>query len=147
MTPILARVRRAIKEAGISQAALERAGVASQSAISAWFTREDSEPSASALGRLAEVLGLNGHWLLTGQGERRAMGSGADAVFGAGFEAGLQRAEEMIRELRATSADASGAEERRARDERVQRRHRQVQAEKAQTAQPPRPAPRKKAQG
>lgn len=72
VNPILERVRQAFEESGTTQTALEKAKVASQSAISAWFTRDDIEPSASALARFAMHLNYNGHWLLTGQGEKRA---------------------------------------------------------------------------
>ena len=47
---------------------------------------------------------------LTGQGERRALELGADVVFGAGEQRGLQRAEEAVRALRTIGEERDRAD-------------------------------------
>lgn len=106
MRTTLERLRAVVREAldaGESQAALgKRLGVA-QGTISGWLTEERLDPRASVLEAVAQKLDVNGHWLLTGQGRRRALDTGTEAVYAEGVQEGLRRAENAIRALRATS--------------------------------------------
>lgn len=64
------RIKWAREQAGITQGELaERVGVAAGSRVSEW-ENDRRQPSAPVLMALPEVLGVSGHWLLTGQGER-----------------------------------------------------------------------------
>jgi transcriptional regulator with XRE-family HTH domain len=101
----LSRLREIVQEmvdAGDSQSDIAKRLGLSQPTISGWLTEERLDPRASALGVVAQKLGINGHWLLTGQGSRRVDDS-ATAVFADGVRAGLHRAELAVRALRATS--------------------------------------------
>lgn len=98
------RLREVIKEAiaaGETQGALaKRLGVA-QSTISGWLGDEELDPRASVLAAVARELGINGHWLLTGEGEKYSLSRGADEVYATGLAAGLRCAEDLIRAARA----------------------------------------------
>jgi transcriptional regulator with XRE-family HTH domain len=127
----LDRLRIVVREtldAGETQTALaKRLGVA-QGTISGWLAEDGLDPRASVLEAVARVLGVNAHWLVTGEGEQRAMTVGAEAVFAAGYQVGLQRAEEAVRKLRATpvsdtEALARGADGREARAATQRDRH------------------------
>ena len=107
MTDLLGRLRGLIVEAleaGDSQEALaERLGV-TQATISRWKGQDGPEPKAGALEAVVRDFDVSGHWLLTGQGDRRAMPeAGPDALVERGIQLGLQRAEKAIHDLRATS--------------------------------------------
>ena len=107
VNPILVRTRQVLAETGKTQRALAAEGIASQQTLSRIARVDEAEPSAATLATICAKLGINGHWLLTGQGERHVISGGGDAVFAAGVQAGLQRAEEALRALRVTSADAA----------------------------------------
>ena len=113
MSTALDRLRSIVREAldaGDSQKVLaKRLGVA-QPTISGWLTEDTLDPRASVLEAVARVLGVNAHWLVTGEGERRAMTVGADAVFAAGVQSGLQRAEEAVRALRTIGEERDRAD-------------------------------------
>ena len=105
MNPIIKRVRAVITESGLSQTALERAELGTQGMISKWMRLDDADPSSGALARLVTILGLNGHWLLTGEGDRRTLAPGADAVYQRGYLAGLAHAAKLV--AAATEAEAT----------------------------------------
>lgn len=108
----LGRLRAVIREAldaGESQNALAKRLRVAQPTISGWLTEDALDPRASVLERVVRTLGVNGHWLLTGQGDQRVLSGGGDVVFAAGVQAGLSQAEEAIRRLRTISADAAAA--------------------------------------
>ncbi len=91
-------------DAGESQTALaERLGVR-QPTIWGWLNEGAVDPKASVLEAVALTLGVNGHWLLTGQGDKRELSVGGEVIFAAGVEAGLQQAQEVVNAIRATSA-------------------------------------------
>ncbi len=95
---------RAAVGAGESQTALaERLGIR-QPTIWGWLNEGAVDPKASVLEAVARTLGVNGHWLLTGDGDKRELSVGGEVIFAAGVEAGLQQAQEAVRALRATSA-------------------------------------------
>lgn len=104
------RLRTVIREvlAGETQTALGlRLGV-TQSTISGWLKEDGLDPKASVLEAVARVLGVSGHWLLTGIGDRHTLDAGGDAVRQAGVQDGLRQAEAAVRALRATSAETDG---------------------------------------
>lgn len=74
------RLEKVLRERGISQNQLARAlSVRGKrvytSVVNRWLPRHDQEdwrpilPSGEYMLRLPEILGVDGHWLLTGQGE------------------------------------------------------------------------------
>lgn len=97
---------------GGSQKALAPRLKVRQGTISNWMTDDGLDPSSSALGAICAELGVNGHWLLTGEGDRyTAPAGGGDALRRAGFEEGLGAAEAAIAALRAATAPAPKIEE------------------------------------
>lgn len=65
------RVILAIRESGLPQVEIVRALGVDKSRVSRWANPDDSQgeiPSEEFLPVLTELLGVNGHWLLTGQG-------------------------------------------------------------------------------
>jgi hypothetical protein len=109
VNPILKRVREVIEDSGLSQNALERAELGTQAMFSKWMRLDDAEPGSTALARLVTYFGVNGHWLLTGEGQKRTAAAGADAVYQQGYVAGLARAEQVLRKLRAAATAPAGA--------------------------------------
>jgi transcriptional regulator with XRE-family HTH domain len=99
LNEILGRVREVLDDTGKTPRALADAGVASQQTLSRLTTVDEAEPSAATLASICEVLGVNGHWLLTGQGEKRVISGGGDAVFAAGMLAGRVQALQAIEGL------------------------------------------------
>lgn len=62
------RIKKLLKEKGISQAELARRIGVSRAAVSEWV-RGKSEPSESTLKLIAKEFGVNENWLKTGEGE------------------------------------------------------------------------------
>lgn len=127
---------------GISQEALAAAAEVKQVSVSRW-ERGKGEPSATELVGLAGALGVNIHYLVTGEGREEPPGVEEQGSYGAGIRYMIQRLRELATEVEVTSADAVLEAARRARAERVETRHRQVQADKARSDQQQR-QPRKK---
>lgn len=70
METLGARIRWARERAGLTQSELaEKVGVAAGSRVSEW-ENDRRQPSAPVLMALPGELGISGHWLLTGEGER-----------------------------------------------------------------------------
>lgn len=71
------RVRQCLDDRSMSQADLARELGVGVATVSEWFTR-GRVPNGDVMLRLPHALGVNGHWLLTGEGprdvERRAGG-------------------------------------------------------------------------
>lgn len=65
----LRRVKAVLREKEMSQAELSRSLGVGQATVSEWFTRH-RVPNGAVLLQLPGVLGVNGHWLLTGEGSR-----------------------------------------------------------------------------
>jgi transcriptional regulator with XRE-family HTH domain len=65
------RLADAMREAGITAVALSAATGMSQSAISQWLSSKIKQLSAGHLFAVADVLGVEPRWLLTGQGPRK----------------------------------------------------------------------------
>jgi transcriptional regulator with XRE-family HTH domain len=63
---------------GISKNELARRVGAAGPTVIEWFTR-GALPDGEKLARLPEALGVNGHWLLTGEGSMLPPGAGPDA--------------------------------------------------------------------
>lgn len=115
MTTPLSRLREVVREAlalGDSQAALAKRLGVTQPTISGWLTEDGLDPKASVLEAVARVLGYNGHWLLTGKGDRRNIETGGDAVYAAGRRAGRFDALQVCEKLVATSPGLDGADVR-----------------------------------
>ena len=96
------RLRRAMDASGLEYQAIARAaGVNRPGTGSAWL--RDSIPGGRALLRLPHILGVSGHWLLTGDGPMRP---GADDVEADAY----RRIAAIVRELDAT-APATASDE------------------------------------
>lgn len=65
------RLADAMREAGITAAALSAATGASQSAVSQWLSSKIKSLSGEHLFAVADTLGVEARWLLTGQGPRK----------------------------------------------------------------------------
>lgn len=114
MNTPLSRLREVVREAldaGESQAALAKRLRLSQPTISGWLTEDELDPKASVLAVVVRVLGVNGHWLLSGEGERWSLSVGADALYREGRRAGLREAAREAERLAATSPGAGGSAE------------------------------------
>ena len=70
------RLRVAAKRAGLSQAALATILDVSRWTVSDWFAGRYG-PRARLMVQLPDVLGVSGHWLLTGRG-RIGIGSNSE---------------------------------------------------------------------
>lgn len=102
MSSFVERLRKAIEKSGETQNSLARKGVAGQTTIGTWLKGRNPRPEA--LGRLVKALRINGHWLLTEEGDMHVLQSGGgDELFEAGLQAGLARAEAVFRSMRTTS--------------------------------------------
>lgn len=63
------RLRRALSLRGMTQSELARTIGVRQATISQWFSSESpAQPKAEQMIKLPGALGVNGHWLLTGEG-------------------------------------------------------------------------------
>lgn len=98
MKPIQARLVEAIKDSGRTVPELIRLGVASQQVLSNWQSPKGLDPAASSVARAVEKLGLNGHYILTG--ERGGQGQ-------ADFLAGIRAACRIYSELCVAISTAS----------------------------------------
>lgn len=106
MNDVLKRIRKAIKDSGESQNSLARKKVAGQTTIGNWLNKDNANPRLDALARLVKLLRINGHWLLTDEGDMHALpASGGDELFNAGVKAGLARAEAAFRAVRANPSE------------------------------------------
>ena len=65
------RLADAMQEAGITAAALSAATGASQSAVSQWLSSKIKSLSGDHLFAVADTLGVEPRWLLTGRGPRK----------------------------------------------------------------------------
>lgn len=75
------RLRAVLRARQMSQADLARQLRISGTTVSEWFTR-GRMPHGDVMLRMPEVLEVNGHWLLTGQGSRdRVPSADADPYF------------------------------------------------------------------
>jgi len=63
------RLRQVLDDQGMSQADLARELGVGVATVSEWFTR-GRVPNGDVMLRLPGALGVNGHWLLTGEGPR-----------------------------------------------------------------------------
>jgi hypothetical protein len=87
------RLRFALELSGLGQNEVARKVRASQSVASKWFDPEtDTLPGGRFVGRLARILGINGHWLVTGEGHwHNAPVSGRkDVTHAQGVEVGMR---------------------------------------------------------
>jgi transcriptional regulator with XRE-family HTH domain len=64
------RLRQCLHERAMSQADLARQLGVGVGTVSEWFTR-GRVPNGDVMLRLPAALGVNGHWLLTGEGPRK----------------------------------------------------------------------------
>lgn len=87
------RLREVLDDRHMSQAELARELGVGEATVSEWFTR-GRVPQGDVFLRLPHVLGVNGHWLLTGEGPRRFDPEQMDAY--------VQGARDVIEELETT---------------------------------------------
>lgn len=94
---LLERLRSSIRAAGISDREFGARVDASPSSVSSWFTL-GRLPDAETLMRIPGALGLNGHWLLTGEGPRYLIrvDEEAEALVQRGREEVLAELEEFL---------------------------------------------------
>lgn len=90
--PILGRLRDALEESGKGTAELVRDGVAKQQTISKWKNDDTTKPTAESVAQVVVKLGLNGHWLLTGE-----RGTTGKADYQAGVRATCKLYEDLCR--------------------------------------------------
>lgn len=67
LSPLHKRLDKAIRSSGLSRNRVAQLVEVGSGTISEWFTK-GSVPSGDILSRFTEKLGINGHWLLTGEG-------------------------------------------------------------------------------
>jgi len=115
---ILGRLRDELSEAlrTSNPTALARRLRVDQSTVWHWLHEAKEPPRAESLAAVVRELGLNGHWLLTGEGHRYARPEeAAEAVYGRAFVAGLRRGATLAAEaieaeaLRVSEQVAEGA--------------------------------------
>jgi transcriptional regulator with XRE-family HTH domain len=111
-TPLdrLREVVGAALDAGETQGALAKRLKLTQPTISGWLTEDKLDPRASALEAVVRALGVNGHWLLTGEGDRYGASRGADVVYRTGVAARLHRAAAAIAATLSTEAVLDAAD-------------------------------------
>lgn len=73
------RIKLAAEEKKISQAGLARACGISRPSVNAWFSGTTQSIDGKYLTTAAEFLGVNPHWLATGEGEMQPVGGKAEA--------------------------------------------------------------------
>ena len=78
ISAFLARLRRGLEKREMTQADLARALDVGEATVSEWFTR-GRVPQGDVFLRLPGVLGVNGHWLLTGDGPEELQDSDGSA--------------------------------------------------------------------
>lgn len=100
-----ARLREGLEHRGISQTELARRLEVRVATVNEWLNR-DTMPSGPTMLRLPGMLGVDGHWLLTG--ERRPP-EGTDALFGDRRARVAALLEEAICVLDARDDPAAGA--------------------------------------
>jgi hypothetical protein len=94
------RLRFALELSGLGQNEAARKVKASQSVASKWFdSSTDTLPGGRFVGRLARILGINGHWLVTGEGHwHNAPVSGRkDVTHAQGVEVGMRTVMARVR--------------------------------------------------
>lgn len=131
------RFRLAFERLGISKQELaSRLGVAQPTAVE-WFSR-DRLPDADVVARLPDVLGVNGHWLLTGDGTQAPPGHGKETT----DQAMRLGAQSVIADLRRYVADLMERWDATARGKEaaalVRQRAKQGAGPPGQRRQPPR---------
>lgn len=87
------RLRFALELSGLGQNEVARAVRASQSVASKWFDHaHDTLPGGRFIGRLAHTLGVDGHWLVTGEGHHAhvPVSGHRDTIFMQGSERGAR---------------------------------------------------------
>lgn len=87
-----ARLREALRRKGMTQTQLARTLGVRDATVSDWFNR-DTMPGGSVLLQLPEILGVDGHWLLTGASGRTVGEAGESGVTHGGRLAENERAQ------------------------------------------------------
>lgn len=112
------RLHDSLLRSGKGQNEVAREVGASNSVASEWFSKDsDVLPGGKFLMRLPQVLGVNGHWLITGEGSRYPQPTTGrkDIVFMEGLVEGAKdavaefrrAAEKVEREIQATAKDTA----------------------------------------
>lgn len=95
------RLMAVVKQKGLTQADLVRASGATSPTVTDWFNR-GAVPDAERLARIAKAIGVNGHWLLTGQGPKALPGEGrtqGDQLYTLGAQAVLIELGKVLRQF------------------------------------------------
>lgn len=74
------RLRIAYEKEGLSQGQAADALGVDQTQLSRWVT-SDREPRLKAIQKAVQAFGLNGHWLLTGEGDPEDLPSTAEQLY------------------------------------------------------------------
>ncbi len=95
------RLHKAIADARLSHAELARQTGLAKGTISAW-KRNQGLPKGAALLQLPAILGVNGHWLLTGEGAQEPPNGQpmlARAIEASGARVALSQVERAVHDL------------------------------------------------
>lgn len=98
-TAIWDRIQSTLDGRGVTQAVVAKSLGIRDTTVNSWY-RGRSTPDSVTIGRLCAVFGLNGHWILTGQGNPDAMVQQAveqaDVVGSLAYQAGGRAALAMM---------------------------------------------------
>ncbi|MBD0319486.1 MAG: helix-turn-helix domain-containing protein [Gemmatimonadetes bacterium] len=92
------RLRQVLDDRGMSQADLARELGVGVATVSEWFTR-GRVPNGDVMLRLPLALGVNGHWLLTGDGPRDLDGAAGGDPYQHGVRDALERMNRCLDEV------------------------------------------------
>ena len=92
------RLRQVLDDRGMSQADLARELGVGVATVSEWFTR-GRVPNGDVMLRLPLALGVNGHWLLTGDGPRDLDGTAGGDPYQHGVRDALERMNRCLDEV------------------------------------------------
>ena len=114
---MLRRIRLRFEQLGITKNELARRVQAAGPTVIEWFTK-GALPDGEKLARLPEALGVNGHWLLTGDGPVLPPGSGVEATdrsFRLGAQAVTAKVRRFVETLEAHYTDVEAASQHAAK--------------------------------